>query len=76
MANIKIDGKDYDTEQMSAMAKTQLIHLQAADLEIQRLNIQVALFQTARASYVNALKQELESPGSVTAMQAPSGTPS
>lgn len=76
MANIKIDGKDYDTEQMSAMAKTQLIHLQAADLEIQRLNIQVALFQTARASYVNALKQELESPGSVTPMQAPAGTPS
>lgn len=62
MPTIKIDGKDYDTDKMSDLAKAQLVHLQATDLELQRLNMQIAIFQTARTSYVNALKQELENP--------------
>lgn len=66
MPIIKIDDKEYDTEKMSEMARTQLMHLQATEIEIQRLNMQVAIFQTARASYIGALKKELEQPGSVT----------
>ena len=64
MPTIKIDDKDYDIDAMSPLAKTQLAHLQATDLEIQRLNMHLAIFQTARAGYLTALKQELENPGS------------
>lgn len=75
MANIKIDGKDHDTEQMSEAARTQLLHLQAVDLEIQRMSMQVAIFQTAKAAYLNALKQELENPGSVKPQQTAPANP-
>jgi hypothetical protein len=70
MPVITIDGKQYDTDKMSETAKIQLTHLQATDIEIQRLNIQVAIFQTARVSYINALKQELEKPAAVKPAQA------
>lgn len=60
MPTIKIDNKEYDTDKMSDLAKTQFMHLQATDLEIHRLNLQLAILQTAKTTYVNALKQELE----------------
>lgn len=59
MPTIKIDGKDYDTEKLSAEAKAQLVSLRAADQEIQRLNVQLAIAQTARNAYANALKAVL-----------------
>lgn len=62
MENIKIDDKEYDLKSFSDVAKAQLMHLQAAELEIHRLNMQIAIFQTAKTSYINALKQELEKP--------------
>ena len=59
MPTIKIDGKDYDTEKLSAEAKAQLVSLQVTDAEIQRLNIQLAIAQTARNSYAKALQEML-----------------
>ncbi len=59
MTTIKIDDKDYDLETLSDEAKNQLISLQFVDTELQRLNAQAAVLQTARLAYANALKNAL-----------------
>jgi hypothetical protein len=59
MPTVKIDGKDYDSESLSAEAKSQLASLQVTDAEIQRLQIQLAIAQTARNAYATALKAAL-----------------
>ena len=57
---ITIDGKDYALSEMSDAAKEQLNNLQITEQEIQRLNTQVAIAQTARATYAHALKTALD----------------
>ena len=59
MPTITIDGKEYDTDSLSAEAKSQLTSLQVTDAEIQRLQIQLAIAQTARNAYATALKSAL-----------------
>ena len=59
MATIKIDDKDYNTDQLSDEAKNQLLSLQFVDAELQRLQAQAAVLQTARGVYANALKSAL-----------------
>jgi len=59
MPIIKIDGKDFDTETLSDSARAQLVSLQATDAEIQRLQIQLAIAQTARNAYAKALQEIL-----------------
>jgi hypothetical protein len=60
MAKIKIDEKEYDTEDMSDNAKAQLASLQFNDVHINRLRNELAIADTARVAYTNALKNELE----------------
>lgn len=55
MPKIKIDDKDYDLDTLSAEAKAQIASLQFVDAELQRLNAQMAVLQTARIAYANAL---------------------
>jgi len=59
MAMIKIDGKDYDTDTLSDQSKAQLVNLRFVDTELDRLQAKIAVLQTARQVYVNALKQAL-----------------
>ena len=59
MAKITIDNIEYDADNLSDQVKQQLQMVQIADQEIIRLNAQLAMIQTARAAYVNALKQGL-----------------
>ena len=59
MPKITIDNKDYDTDSLSDAAKAQLTSLQVTDQEIQRLNIQLAIAQTARNAYARALGELL-----------------
>lgn len=59
MTTIKIDEKDYELESLSEAAKEQLLSLQFVDAELQRLNAQAAVYQTARVAYANALKDAL-----------------
>ena len=61
MTTIKIDDKEYDLDALSDEAKVQVANLQVTDGEIQRLNIQLAIAQTARIAYANALNVELPS---------------
>ncbi len=56
---ISIDNKDYVLQDLSAEAKTQLTNLSVVDQEIARLQQQLAIAQTARIAYSNALKEEL-----------------
>ena len=59
MPIIKIDDKDYDFDQLSDNAKAQLASLQFVDAELQRLNAQTAVLQTARMAYAKALNDAL-----------------
>jgi hypothetical protein len=56
---IVIDGKSYSVDQLSAEARKQVVNVRVADQEIQRLQVQMALAQTARAAYARALAEEL-----------------
>jgi cell division protein ZapA (FtsZ GTPase activity inhibitor) len=59
MTTITIDNQNYELETLSDEAKNQLVSLQFVDAELQRLNAQAAVLQTARVAYVNALKTAL-----------------
>jgi hypothetical protein len=56
---LTIDGTEYNLADLSDAAKQQLANLRVCDQEIQRLQQQLGIAQTARASYANALKAEL-----------------
>jgi len=59
MATITIDNIEYNADNLSDQAKQQLQMIQIADQEVTRLNAQLAIMQTARAVYINSLKQAL-----------------
>lgn len=59
MSNITIDGKEYDTEKLSEDANAQLTSLQFVTGEIARLQSQLAVLQTARNAYSQALQKSL-----------------
>ena len=60
MAKIKIDDVDYETDDMSDEAKAQVMSLQFNDAHMIRLRNELAIAETARTAYANALKKELE----------------
>ena len=62
MNQITIDGVQYDLDTLNEIAKQQLVNLQVTDGEIARLQTQLAIAQTARAAYAQALKAELDKP--------------
>ena len=57
---ITIDGKSYELDQLSEAARQQLKNIRMADQELQRLQMQQALVQTARSAYGHVLKTELD----------------
>ena len=59
MPIITIDNKEYDLDTLSDEAKAQLASLQFVDAELQRLNAQAAVLQTARMAYSKALQEHL-----------------
>jgi len=58
-AMIKINDVDYKLDDLSEDAKGQLQGVQVADAEVKRLNMQLALAQTARNAYMQALQTAL-----------------
>jgi hypothetical protein len=60
MPNITIDGKEYDTDQLSDEARNQLISIQFVDRKLQELNLEKAAYQTARNAYAKALSDILQ----------------
>ena len=61
MANVTIDGKEYDYEGLSDKAKATLSSIQFVQAELKRLSAQASVLKTAESAYGNTLKQELES---------------
>ncbi len=59
MPTVKIDEKEYELDLLSSQAKEQLMSLQFVDAELQRHTAQIAVLQTARNAYSNALKEAL-----------------
>ena len=60
MPKITIDEIEYNTEDLSDNGKAQLASLQFLEIQMKKLKSEIAVYQTARNSYVNALKSELE----------------
>lgn len=59
MATLTIDGKEYDTKQLSDAAKAQVTNIQIVDQKLTQLQQEMAIMQTARNAYVQALQAEL-----------------
>ena len=56
---ITIDGTEYNAADLSENARNQIASLRVTDAEIERLNQQLAIHQTARTAYARALSEEL-----------------
>jgi len=60
MPKITVDGIEYNTEDLSDNGKAQLASLQFLEVQMNKLQNEIAVFQTAKAAYIAALKAELE----------------
>tara|TARA_X000001036_G_C20018207_1_gene537478 strand:- start:25 stop:216 length:192 start_codon:yes stop_codon:yes gene_type:complete len=60
MANLTIDGKEYDIDSLNEDSKATLASLQFTQAELKRAQAQLAVLKTAEATYANALKAKLE----------------
>ena len=56
---ITIDEVEYNIDELSDDAKAQLANIQFVDAQLQQLNNEWAVSDTARIGYTNALKAEL-----------------
>ena len=57
---ITVDDIEYNFDDVTENAKTQLMNIQFVDAQIQQLNNEWAVADTARIGYTAALKAELE----------------
>lgn len=60
MPKITVDNIEYNTEDLSDNGKAQLASLQFLETQMSKIKSEIAVYQTARVAYVNALKSELE----------------
>lgn len=61
--SVTIDGVEYKISEMSESARAQLLNIQFVDAQLQQLNNEWAVSDTARIGYSNALRAELQSSG-------------
>lgn len=57
--SVTIDGRVHALDRLNENARQQLANIRMADLELARLQAGLALAQTARNAYVQALRAEL-----------------
>lgn len=60
MPKLTIDGIEYNTEDLTDNGKAQLASLQFLEVQMNKLQSEIAVYKTARNSYVAALKAEIE----------------
>ena len=60
MPKITVDGIEYNTEDLSDNGKAQLASLQFLEVQMTKIKNEIAVYQTAKNTYVSALKKELE----------------
>lgn len=68
---ITINGTSYASENLSDAAKMQAQNVQVVDAELARLQQQVAIAQTARNAYINALIESVKGKGQADVAEAP-----
>lgn len=56
---VTIDGIEYKVSDLTDNAKNQIVNLRVTDQEIASLNQKLAIAQTARVAYANALAAEM-----------------
>lgn len=56
---ITINGTPYEADKLSEGARNHVANLRVTDQEIERVKQQLAIYQTARAAYAQALSSEL-----------------
>ena len=56
---VTIDNVEYKLDELSDEARAQLINIQFVEAQLQQLNNEWAVSDTARIGYTNALKAEL-----------------
>lgn len=56
---VTVNGTTYPVSDLSPAARTQLLHIQAVDVEINRLKVQLGIAQTARQAYLRLLDASL-----------------
>jgi len=59
MPKITVEGIEYNTEDLSENGKAQVASLQFLEVQMNKLQSEIAVYQTARNSYISALKAEL-----------------
>jgi hypothetical protein len=57
---VTINGTNYATSKLSDAAKAQVVNVRVVDAEIARLQQLIAIAQTARNAYSNALLEEMK----------------
>ena len=60
MPKITIDDIEYNTEDLSENGKAQLASLQFLEVQMSQLKSEIAVYQTARNTYAEALRAELD----------------
>ena len=61
MPKITVEGIEYNSEDLSENGKAQLASLQFLEVQMNKLQSEISVYQTARQAYLAALKSELES---------------
>ena len=60
MPKITIDDIEYNTEDLTENGKAQLASLQFLEVQMKKLESEIAVYETARNTYVAALKASLD----------------
>ena len=60
MPKITIDGIEYNSEDLTDNGKAQLASLQFLEVQMNKIQSEISVYQTARNSYIAALKTDLE----------------
>ena len=59
MPKITVDGIEYNTEDLSDNGKAQLASLQFLEVQMKKIESEIAVYETAKNAYVAVLKDEL-----------------
>jgi hypothetical protein len=59
MGHVTVDGRNFDLEKLSGEARQQALNINLVDEEIRRLQVKLAICQTARHAYAIALQAAL-----------------
>jgi hypothetical protein len=60
MPKITVDGVEYNTEDLSENGKAQLASLQFIEVQIKKLQAEIAVYETAKRGYITTFKEAIK----------------